>query len=89
MIQLGYLKDFIAVFLFLFIIYKIYTLNHTNIDDVKKELIIYFIIALLTDLLFSIFPNFHYSNLGYNYYSYTLFFITFITIGLFIYFNIY
>lgn len=89
MIQLGYLKDFIAVFLFLFIIFKLYNINHTNLNHVKKELITYFIIALLTDFLFTIFPNFHNSILGYNYYSYTLFIIAFITIGFFIYFNIY
>ena len=87
MIQLGYLKDCLAPFLFLFLIYKLYFLNIYNNNYIKKELIIYFCIGLFTDFLFTIFPNFHYTNVGYNLFTYIFIFMAILVIINFLYFN--
>jgi hypothetical protein len=88
MLQLGYLKDFLALFFFSLGIFKIYNINDKNLIIIKNELLIYLIIAFITDLSFTLYPKFHYTYIGYN--SFTFFFITMIILVLinFIYFNI-
>ena len=66
MFQLGYIKDSLALFFFTFVICKIYNLNHKNLENIKNEFIIYFIIAFITDFSFTLYPQFHYTNVGYN-----------------------
>ena len=87
MFQLGYIKDSLALFSFTFVICKIYNLNHKNLENIKNEFIIYFIIAFITDFSFTLYPQFHYTNVGYNYFTY--YFILMITLLIinFIYFN--
>lgn len=87
MIQLGYLKDICALPFFLFGIFKIYNINLENYVLIKKELINYLIIAFITDFLFSIHPNLHYTNVGWNLYTYFFIFMALLVIVNFIYFN--
>lgn len=87
MTQLGYLRDILALPLFLLLTYKIYNINNNYSQDVKKELLIYLVIAFIADFVFSIYPDLHCINLGYNFYSYFLFFMCFLVAINFIYFN--
>ena len=87
MIQLGYIKDILALPFFLLIAYKLYNINYTNLKNVKKELLIYVTLAFLGDFVFSIHSDLHCIYLGYNFYSYFLFFMCFLVAINFIYFN--
>ena len=87
MIQLGYLKDILALPFFLLIAYKLYNINFNNLKKIKKELLIYMLLAFLGDFVFSIYPDLHCIYLGYNFYSYFLFFMCTLVVINFIYFN--
>jgi hypothetical protein len=88
MVELGYLKDVIAVFFFTFILVKLYYLNYENMKSTKYELMIYIGIAFLADLFYSIFSKAHTQSLGFNFYSIIYFILVLLFIIYFIYFNL-
>lgn len=87
MIQLGYLKDALALFFFAFGIFKIYNINHKNLNFVKNELLVYLLIAFVTDFSFTLYPEFHYTNIGYNSFTYFFILMALLVLVNFIYFN--
>ena len=88
MIELGYLKDVIAVFFFNFILVKLYYLNYENMNSTKYELMIYIGIAFLADLFYSIFSKAHTQTLGVNFHTIIYFIIVLLFVIYFLYFNV-
>jgi phosphatidylglycerophosphate synthase len=70
MITSGYLKDIIACTLFIIIFFIVFFME--NINKYKIFFLINILLAIFIDGLYSFYPSYHNTELGYNYPSYLL-----------------
>ena len=87
--QLGYLKDSIAVIFFTIVLIKLYYLSSKNVSNFKNEISIYVFLAFLLDGKYTLDPEMHCKDFALNDND-SFFLIIMYSIGLitFTYFNI-
>lgn len=84
---LGYLKDCFALFYFSLCAFKLGTITHVS-DDLRKELLTYFILGFCVDFSFSIHPKLHNLYIGYNRETYLFVSYLVVAISTFLYYNL-
>ena len=87
--QLGYLKDSIAVIFFIIVLIKIYYLTSKNVSNFKNEISIYVFLAFLLDGKYTLHPEMHCKDFALNDND-TIYLLFIYSVGLitFTYFNI-
>ena len=73
MVTTGYLKDLLACILFIIIFIIVFFME--NIDKYKTFFLINILFAIFADGLYSLYPSYHNTIIGYNTPSYILFFV--------------
>jgi len=84
---LGYLKDCFALFYFSICAIKLGTTTQVS-DDLRKELLTYFILGFCVDFSFSVHPKLHNYPFGYNRETYLFIGYFCLAVSVFLYYNI-